>query len=88
MWLYQDSLTRSRTHVASTPEVRIHKYPPISISRTTQKNILLLIQERIAKNILLFLFSPVKKMLKLFQLLPLATLFKEVSALKKEDTRK
>ena len=37
MWLNQDSLARSLTHVASTPEVRIHIYPPISISRTTQK---------------------------------------------------
>ena len=54
MWLNQDSLARSLTHVASTPEVRIHIYPPISISRTTEKY-LLLIRERIAKNILLFL---------------------------------
>jgi len=37
MWLNQDSLARSLTHVASTLEVRIHIYPPISISRTTQK---------------------------------------------------
>jgi len=37
MWLNQDSLARSLTHVASTPEVHIHIYPPISISRTTQK---------------------------------------------------
>jgi len=37
MWLSQDSLTRSLTHAASTPEVRIHIYPPISIFRTTQK---------------------------------------------------
>ena len=37
MWLNQDSLARSLTHVVSTPEVRIHIYPPISISRTTQK---------------------------------------------------
>ena len=38
MWLNQDSLARSLTHAASTPEVRIHIYPPISISRTTQKH--------------------------------------------------
>jgi len=37
MWLNQDSLARSLTHAASTPEVRIYIYPPISISRTTQK---------------------------------------------------
>ena len=37
MWLNQDSLARSLTHATSTPEVRIHIYPPISISRTTQK---------------------------------------------------
>ena len=36
MWLNQDSLARSLTH-AATPEVRINIYPPISISRTTQK---------------------------------------------------
>ena len=37
MWLNQDSLARSLTHAACTPEVRIHIYPLISISRTTQK---------------------------------------------------
>jgi len=37
MWLIQDSLARSLTHAASTPEVRIHIYPLITISRTTQK---------------------------------------------------
>ena len=37
MWLNQDSLARSLIHPASTLEVRIHIYPPISISRTTQK---------------------------------------------------
>ena len=37
MWLNQDSLARSLTHAASTPRVRIHIYPLISISRTTQK---------------------------------------------------
>jgi len=37
MWLNQDSLARSLTHAASTPGVCIHIYPPISISRTTQK---------------------------------------------------
>ena len=37
MWLNQDSLARSLTPTASTPEVCIHIYPSISISRTTQK---------------------------------------------------
>ena len=37
MWLNQDSLARSLTHAASTLEVRMHIYPLISISRTTQK---------------------------------------------------
>jgi len=37
MWLNQDSLARSLTHAASTPEVGIHIYPLISISRATQK---------------------------------------------------
>jgi len=37
MWLNQDSLARSVTHAASTIEVRIHIYPLITISRTTQK---------------------------------------------------
>ena len=59
MWLNQDSLARSLTHAASTPEVRIHIYPPISISRFTQ-NYSTPIQERIAKNIILSLLFPVK----------------------------
>ena len=37
MWLNQDSLAYSLTYAASTPEVRIHIYPPISISKATQK---------------------------------------------------
>ena len=37
MWLNQDSLARSLTLAASTPEVRIHIYPLISISRTIHK---------------------------------------------------
>ena len=37
MWLNQDSLARSLTHAASTLEVCIHIYPPISISGATQK---------------------------------------------------
>ena len=37
MWLNQDSLAHSLTQATSTPEVRIHIYPLISISRTTQK---------------------------------------------------
>ena len=37
MWLNQDSLARSLTHAASTPEVRINIHPLISISRFTQK---------------------------------------------------
>ena len=36
MWLNQDSLARSLTHAASTPEVRIHIHPLLSISRFTQ----------------------------------------------------
>ena len=36
MWLSHDSLARSLTHAAYTPEVRIHIYPSISISRTTK----------------------------------------------------
>jgi len=37
MWLNQDSIARLLTHAASTPKVRIHIYPLISISRATQK---------------------------------------------------
>jgi len=37
MRLNLDSLAHSLTHATSTQEVRIHIYPPISISRTTQK---------------------------------------------------
>ena len=37
MWLNQDSLAHSLTHAASTQEERIHIYPLIYISRTTQK---------------------------------------------------
>ena len=37
MWLNQDSLARSLTPAPSTLEVRIHVYPLITISRTTQK---------------------------------------------------
>ena len=37
MRLNQDSLARSLIHATSTLEVRIHIYPSISISRTTQK---------------------------------------------------
>jgi len=37
MWLNQDSLARSLTHAASTPEVHPHIYPLISISKATQK---------------------------------------------------
>jgi len=48
MWLNQDLLARSLSYAASTPEVRIHIYPPISIPEPL-KNILLLIRERIAK---------------------------------------
>ena len=53
MWLNQDSLARSLTHAASTPEVPstyIHPFP----SPEPPKNILLLIRERIAKNISVF----------------------------------
>jgi len=37
MWLNQDSLAHLLIHATSTPEVLIHIYPLISISRTTQK---------------------------------------------------
>ena len=53
MWLNQDSLARSLTYVASTPEVPstyIHSFP----SPEPPKNILLLIRNRIAKNISVF----------------------------------
>ena len=53
MWLSQDSLARSLTHAASTPEVPstyIHSFP----SPEPPKNILLLIGERITKNISVF----------------------------------
>jgi len=59
MWLNQDSLARSLTHVASTPEVRIHIYPLISISRATQKYSTPNPGEN-SQNILLFLFPPMK----------------------------
>ena len=85
MWLSQDSLARSLTHAASTLEVRIHINPLISISRTTQKNILLLIRERIAKNISVF---PFEINAKVILLLPLAILFQEMSALKKEKKKR
>ena len=53
MWLNQDSLARSLTYAASTPEVPstyIYPFP----SPEPPKNILLLIRERIAKNIFVF----------------------------------
>ena len=59
MWLNQDSLARSLIHAASTPEVRIHINPFISISTFTQ-NYSTPIQERIAKNIILSLLFPMK----------------------------
>jgi len=58
----------------------IHPFP----SPEPPKNILLLIRERIAKNISIF---PCEIMLKLSWLLPLATLFQEMSALKKREKR-
>ena len=85
MWLNQDSLARSLIHAASTPEVRIHIYPPISMSRTTQKNILHLIQERIAKNIYVF---PCEINAQVILLLPLAILSHEMSTLKKREKKK
>ena len=57
MWLNQDSLARSLTHVASTPEVRIHIPPLISISTTTQKYSTPNPGENSQKH---FCFSPVK----------------------------
>jgi len=58
----------------------IHSFP----SPEPPKSILLLIRERIAK---IFQFFPMKQMLKLSWLLPLATLFQEMSALKKEEEK-
>jgi len=83
MWLNQDSLARSLTHAASTLEVRIHIIYPFP-SPEPPKNILLLIRKRIAKNILLFSVFPYEINAQDISVLPLATLFKEVSALKKE----
>ena len=65
MWLNQDSLARSLTHAASTLEVRIltHAASTLKYASTyihpfpcpeLPKNILLLIQERIARNISAF----------------------------------
>ena len=53
MWSNQDSLARSLTYAASTPEVPstyIHPFP----SPEPPKSILLLIRERMAKNISIF----------------------------------
>ena len=78
MWLNQDSLTRSLTYAASTPEVPstyIHPFP----SPELPKNILLLIRERIAKNISVF---PCEINAQVILLLPLAILSQEMSALK------
>ena len=83
MWLNQDSLARSLTYAASTPDVPstyIHSFP----SPEPPKNILLLIRERIAKNISVF---PCEINAQVILLLSLAILFQEMSALKK-DTRK
>jgi len=86
MWLNQDSLARSLTHAASTPEVPstyIHSF----LSPEPPKNILLLIRERMAKNIFVF---PREINAQVILLLPLAILSQEMSALKKgkKDTRK
>ena len=84
MWLNQDSLARSLTHAASTPEVPstyIHQFP----SPELPKNILLLIRERMAKNIFVFLFEINAQVI---LLLPLAILSQEMSALLKKDTKK
>ena len=59
----------------------IHPFP----SPEPIKNILLLIRERIAKNISVF---PCEINAQVILLLPLATLFQEMSALKKEKKRK
>ena len=80
MWLNQDSLARSLTYAASTPEVPstyIHSFP----SPESPKNILLLILERIAKNISVF---PCEINAQVILLLPLAILSQEMSALKKK----
>ena len=84
MWLNQDSLARSLTYVASTPEVPstyIHSFP----SPESPKNILLLIREGIAKNISIF---PLELNAQVILLLSLAILSQEMSALNKIKTRK
>ena len=57
MWLNQDSLARSFTHVASTPKVHIHIYPPISISKATQKHTTPDPRENSQKHSPIFVFS-------------------------------
>ena len=79
MWLNQDSLARSLIYATSTlevPSTYIHPCP----SPEPSKNILLLIQERIAKNISVF---PCEINAQVILLLPLAILSQEMSAMKK-----
>ena len=78
MWLSQDSLTRSLTHATSTSEVRIHIYPSISISRTTQKYSTPNPGENSQKY---FCFFSYEINAQVILLLPLAILFHEMSAL-------
>jgi len=83
MWLNQDSLARSLIYATSTPEVPstdIHPFP----SPEPPKNILFLIQERIAKNISVF---PCEINAHVILLLPLAKLSHEMSAPKKREIR-
>ena len=85
MWLNQDSLARSLTHAASTPEVCIHIYPSISISRTTRKYSTPNPGENSKK---IFLFFPCEINAQVILLLPLAILSHEMSALKKREKKK
>ena len=81
MWLIKIHL-----HGHSYMLLLLRKYHPHisthSISRTTQKNILLLIRERIAKNISVF---PCEINAQDILLLPLAILSQDMSALKKRE---
>ena len=89
MWLNQDSLARSLTHAASTPEVRIHIYPLISISRTTQKYSTPNLGENSQKYSPI-LFFPCEIIAQVILVTPLAILFSgdECSKKKRKDTRK
>ena len=87
MWLNQDSLARSLTHAASTPKVRIHIYPPISISRTTQNYSTPNLGENSQKHYPIPVI-PCEINAQVILLLPLAILSHEMSALKKRKKKR